>query len=164
MRLGQSDDEAKGLRFITGDEALDAREVVRIRGITHGAGIKAGHFFKRKAWLWRDMHLARDAGAITRWREVMRQALRFRAAGTVIPGAAVPHRLLAGVKLCTAGLAHRGGDIGSLENESLRGKPVDVRRLGVLTAVDGEITERAVIGKDEQDVWLCPGRKQRAES
>ena len=146
------------------DAAEVAREVVRIRGITHGIGIKAGHLFERKAGLWRYMHLARDPGAITRWGEVMRQALCLGATSAVIPSAAVPHRLLAGVKFRTAGLAHSSCDIGFVENESLRGEPVDVRRLRVLTAVDGEIAERAVIGEDEQDVWLCPSREQRAES
>jgi hypothetical protein len=110
------------------------------------------------------MHFACDSSSITRWREMMRQALRFRATGAVIPGATIPHRLLASVKLRTAGLTHRGGDIGFFENESLRGKTIDVRCLGVLTAVDGEITERAVIGKDEQDVWLRKSREPRAES
>ena len=98
---------------------------------------------------------------------MMRQALRFRATGAVIPGATIPHRLLASVKLRTAGLTHRGGDIGFFENESLRGKTIDVRCLDLLFTIAGQLRAH-VIHDDPEDVGFnrgcgCASGMQRSQ-
>ena len=152
MRLHQRDDKAERLPGITLHETADAVEFVGSGGVANTTGIEAADIFERKRRRRFDVHLAGDAHSVAQRAEVVRHALDGRLAGGVIPRAAVMQRVLAGHQLRTARLAHRLGEPGAVEGESLAGQAIDVRRLRVLASVQRQVVVCAVVGHDDEKV------------
>ena len=76
----------------------------------------------------------------------------------MIPCAAISHRILTGIEFRPARLTHRLGEIRAIEHEAIGRKPVDVRGHRVHPTIDRQVTESAIIRKDDEDVGRVRGK------
>src|SRR5262249_38081150 len=72
--------------------------------------------------------------------------------------------VLAGHQRRAAGGADRAGGVPAREDRALLGKPIQVRRLPLLSAVEADVRPAQVIGKEEDKVGLVGGRGWSGES
>ena len=126
--FGQADDEAEGL--LGGGVVFHPTEIVRVGGGADAAGVEAFHGIERKSGIGFDVNFSCNADAVTEGAEVVGETAGFGAACGVVPGAAVAHGVLAGVKLGPAGLAHRAGEVSLIESETTSRECVEIRLQG----------------------------------
>ena len=140
-----------GLREMNSRTPVSAMGLGRV---VHAIGIKARHVFEGETFLWEHVHLARNAHAKAERTQVCRQAAGRWPAGGVVPGTAVAHGELPGVKLRAAGLADGHAQIGAIENQALRGERVQVWGARVLAAIQRQIVVGAVVSQNNEKVGM----------
>jgi hypothetical protein len=75
----------------------------------------------------------------------------------VVPGASISQRVLPGVKLRAAGLANGHGQVSAIERKTLLGEGINIRRAGVLPAIQRQVVVGAVVRHNDEDVGTRGG-------
>ena len=161
--FGEGYDEAEGLGEILSDEVLGPGEVMGFGGVVDTVGVEAGDGLKGEGLLRFNVSLACQTNAIAHRAEMMGNAFGIGPACSVVPGAAVPKGVSAGVEFGAAGGAHRHAKVGIVEGEGLSGERVQVGSFGILAAIEGEIGEGTIVGDNDEDIRLLRSKERKSQ-
>ena len=152
VRFSEGNHETEGFGPFSLHEFANRSKVVSLGRVAYAIGVEALDLLEGKNLLGADVALSGQTDPIPELAQSLWHSADPGPTTRMIPGAPVAQRVKTGIQFRPARLAHGGGQISPVESHSLRSQSVDMRRLGILPAVEGQVVVGTVIRQNQKKI------------